>query len=176
MIVRFPTLNALNNPNLTAEGVPSALSTNRTQLTSPGYNIEVTYDAPGQNVSYNNSYMTVLGSNVTQTENLTCVFIAQLNATSVPFTRSGQSCVKTCVCIASLNAINVTSSTGNNSGYCTIPAGQVRWVCSILWRAPLTRSNVLSTRCTRVSMTTRLSTAPTSSSLLARSCTSLPTT
>jgi hypothetical protein len=100
---RFPTLNVLNNPNLTAEGVPSALSTNRTQLTSPGYNIEVTYDAPGQNVSYNNSYMTVLGSNVTgDLSNLTCVFIAQLNATNVPFTR-----------------------TGNNSGYCTIPEGQV---------------------------------------------------
>jgi hypothetical protein len=88
---RFPTLNVLNNPNLTAEGVPSALSTNRTQLTSPGYNIEVTYDAPGQNVSYNNSYMTVLGSNVTQTENLTCVFISQLNATSVPFVKNGSS-------------------------------------------------------------------------------------
>jgi hypothetical protein len=106
---RFPTLNALNNPNLTAEGVPSAVSTNRTALTSPGFNIEVTYEAPGQNVSYNNSYTTVLGSNVTQTENLTCVFIAQLNATNVPFVR-----------------------TGNNSGYCTIPDGQVRWDCPVL--------------------------------------------
>jgi hypothetical protein len=100
---RFPDLNVINNPNLTAEGVPSALSTNRTAFVTPNVTqLEVTYDAPGQNVSYNNSYTTVLGSNVTQTENLTCVFIAQLNATNVPFVR-----------------------TGNNSGYCTIPAGQV---------------------------------------------------
>jgi hypothetical protein len=32
-----------------------------------------------------------LGSNVTQTENLTCVFISQLNATSVPFVKNGSS-------------------------------------------------------------------------------------
>ena len=100
---RFPDLVINNNPNLTAEGVPSAVSTNRTAFVTPNVTqLEITYDAPGQNVSYNSSYTTVLGSNVTQTENLTCVFVAQLNATSVPFVR-----------------------TGNNSGSCLIPAGQV---------------------------------------------------
>lgn len=93
----------LNNPNLTAEGIPSAVSTNRTAFTTPNVTqLEVSYDMPGMNVSYDNMYQTVLGANVTQTENLDCVFIAQLNATSVPFVR-----------------------TGNNTGTCLMPAGQV---------------------------------------------------
>jgi hypothetical protein len=100
---RFPDLNVNNNPNLTAEGIPSAIATNRTAFVTPNVTqLELTYDAPGMNVSYNNSYTTVLGKNVTQTENLTCVFIAQLNATNVPFVR-----------------------TSNNSGTCLIPAGSL---------------------------------------------------
>jgi hypothetical protein len=102
----FPSLEINNNPNLTAEGVESAVSTNRTAFVTPGVTkLELTYEAPGLPKSYNQSgnsslYTSALGKNVTQTENLTCVFIAQLNATNVPFQR-----------------------TGNNSGTCLMPNG-----------------------------------------------------
>jgi hypothetical protein len=99
----FPTLNIQNNPNLTADGFQSAVSTNRTAF----YTANVTelyfeYDAPGKNVSYNNSYSTVVGANVTSDIPTHCVFISQLNATSVPYT-----------------------SSGNNTGSCVVPGGYV---------------------------------------------------
>lgn len=99
----YPTMNVLNNPNLTAEGIPSAVSTNRTAFVTPdSTKLEIQYEAPGKGGFYNGSYQTVLGTNVTQTENLTCVFSAQLNATNVPFER-----------------------TGENTGYCQMPAANI---------------------------------------------------
>jgi len=98
-----PPLHVVQPANLTAPGIPSALSTNRTAFITPGSTqIEVSYELPGANVSYNGSYVTALGKNVTQTDNLTCVFIAQLNATNVPFVR-----------------------TGNQSGTCLVPQGSL---------------------------------------------------
>ena len=64
--------------------------------------LNLEFDAPGKNVSYNNSYSTVVGANVTSEVPTHCVFISQLNATSVPFT-----------------------STGNNTGSCIVPGGFV---------------------------------------------------
>ena len=98
-----PALHPVQPANLTAPGIPSAISTNRTAFVTPGVtSIELSYEAPGKQVSYNASqpYITALGKNVTQTDNLTCVFIAQLNATNVPFQR-----------------------TGNNTGNCLVPEG-----------------------------------------------------
>lgn len=54
------------------------------------------------NVSYNNSYQTVVGANVTTNVPTHCVFISQLNATNVPF-----------------------NATGNNTGSCIVPGGYV---------------------------------------------------
>jgi hypothetical protein len=102
-----PPLHVVQPANLTAPGIPSALSTNRTAFVTPGSTrIEVTYEAPGKQVSYNASqpYITALGKNVTQTDNLTCVFIAQLNASNVAFVRDSNS---------------------NNSGYCLVPEGSL---------------------------------------------------
>lgn len=102
----FPTLYVNNNPNLTSPAFNSSVSTNRTAFVTPNVTqLQVTWDAPKSNISYNQSYSSVIGHNLTNytgTENLTCVFIAQLNATNVPLVR-----------------------TGNNSGYCTVPSGNV---------------------------------------------------
>jgi len=99
----FPYLTIDNNPNLTSPDFNASISTNRTALTSVNETLYFTYDAPGMNVSYNSSYTTALGRNVTNTTTPTyCAFIAQLNATTTPFT-----------------------STGNNTGHCEIPGGYV---------------------------------------------------
>jgi hypothetical protein len=88
---------------LTAEGYQSAVSTNRTAFVTPNTtSLYFQYDAPGQNVSYNNSYQTVFGRNVTSPVPTHCVFISQLNATNVPF-----------------------NATGNNTGECIVPGGVV---------------------------------------------------
>lgn len=92
-----------NNPNLTSEGYQSAVSTNRTAFITPNVTeLYFQYDAPGMNVSYNNSYQTVVGANVTNNVPTHCVFINQLNATNVPF-----------------------NATGNNTGSCIVPGGFV---------------------------------------------------
>ncbi len=84
-----------NNPNLTDPNIPAAISTNRTALTSVGETLDLYYDAPGMNVSYDNSYQTAVGANVTDLTpngNWTCNFISQLNVTTSPFTSTGENC------------------------------------------------------------------------------------
>ncbi len=98
----FPTLNILNNPNLTDPNIPAALSTNRTQFISVNSTLHFSYDAPGMNVSYNNSYVTAVGANVTTSIPSFCKFVNQLNVTSSPF-----------------------NSTGNGTGMCQLPGGFV---------------------------------------------------
>lgn len=88
---------------MTAEGFQSAVSTNRTAFVTPNVTeLYFEYDAPGKNVSYNNSYTTVVGANVTSEVPTHCVYINQLNATSVPY-----------------------NATGNNTGSCIVPGGVV---------------------------------------------------
>lgn len=98
----FPTLNILNNPNLTDPNIPAALSTNRTQFISVNSTLHFSYDAPGMNVSYNNSYVTAVGANVTTSIPSFCKFVNQLNVTSSPF-----------------------NSTGNGTGMCQLRGGFV---------------------------------------------------
>ena len=88
---------------MTADGFQSAVSTNRTAFVTPNTTeLYFEYDAPGKNVSYNNSYTTVVGANVTSEVPTHCVYINQLNATSVPY-----------------------NATGNNTGSCIVPGGVV---------------------------------------------------
>jgi hypothetical protein len=88
---------------LTAEGYTSAVSTNRTAFVTPNVtSLYLEYEAPGKNVSYNSSYQTTWGANVTSSVPTHCVFISQLNTTNVPF-----------------------EATGNNTGSCIVPGGVV---------------------------------------------------
>lgn len=63
----FPKLTIDNNPNLTSPNYHAALSHNRTALTAVNETLYLTYEAPGKTVSYNNSYTTAVGRNVTTT-------------------------------------------------------------------------------------------------------------
>jgi hypothetical protein len=98
----YPYLHILNNPNLTDPNFPAAISTNRTQFIAPNDTVLFAYDAPGQNVSYNHSYTTAVGSNVTDLTPKFCHFVSQLNTTISPF-----------------------NSTGNGTGSCPLPGGFV---------------------------------------------------
>ncbi len=61
----FPYLYINNNPNLTNANIPAAISTNRTALSASNQTLELSFDQPGMNVSYNQSYQTAVGANVT---------------------------------------------------------------------------------------------------------------
>lgn len=99
----FPALTFKQPQNLYSDQYNASISNNRTAFVTPNMTeIEFSFNAPGQNVSYNNSYSTVVGANVTSLEPKYCAWVNQLNTTLVPF-----------------------QSTGNLSGKCLIPAGQV---------------------------------------------------
>jgi hypothetical protein len=74
---------------MTDPNIPAAISTNRTQFIAPNDTVYFSYDAPGQNVSYNNSYTTAIGPNVTDLTPNYCHFVSQLNTTIATFTPSG---------------------------------------------------------------------------------------
>jgi hypothetical protein len=86
----FPTLNILNNPNATAlvnttvpgEATTPAITHNRTTpLSAPGRVIDLSWELPGKNVSYNNSYTTsIMATGPAKF----AAWISQLNVTYTP--------------------------------------------------------------------------------------------
>ncbi|TRM66844.1 ferritin-like domain-containing protein [Schizophyllum amplum] len=81
----FPYLNITNNPDATplvngstGNDTSAAISHNRTEpLSAPGREVYFSWDVPGQNVSYNSSYVT----NSTAGEPKFAAWISQLNVT-----------------------------------------------------------------------------------------------
>lgn len=98
----YPTLTINNNPTLVSPDFNSSITHNRTAFTHVNETLMLSYDAPGMNVSYNNSYQTAVGANVTSDVPTFCAFTSQLNVTTSPF-----------------------NSTGNGTGTCMIPGGFV---------------------------------------------------
>ncbi|WVN90225.1 uncharacterized protein L203_105461 [Cryptococcus depauperatus CBS 7841] len=98
----FPNLNVNNDANLLVDGYLAAITHNRTSLTEPGRKVEFSWDMPGQMTSYNNSYNTSIGGNVTDHTPKYVAWISQLNAT--------------------YTELNVTS---NNTGFTFQPGGNV---------------------------------------------------
>ncbi|PPQ92575.1 hypothetical protein CVT25_007267 [Psilocybe cyanescens] len=95
----FPALNITNNPNATGyyndsiigNDTTPAITHNRSEpLSYAGREVFFTWDAPGQNVSYNNSYVT----NTTAGDARFVVWLSQLNVTYTELTdingRSGK--------------------------------------------------------------------------------------
>jgi len=80
----FPMLSVTNDANLLVDGYNAAITHNRTSLTEPGREIQLSWEAPGMTVSYNNSYNTTVGGNVNSTVPQFLAFINQLNVTYVP--------------------------------------------------------------------------------------------
>lgn len=80
----FPLLSVTNEPSLLVDGYNAAITHNRTALSQPGDTIQLSWESPGQTVSYNNSYNTSIGGFVNNTENLFVAFISQLNVTYAP--------------------------------------------------------------------------------------------
>jgi hypothetical protein len=85
----YPFLNVDNGVPLTVDGYNAAITHNRTTLTQPGCVLSLSWDAPGQTVSYNDSYTTEVGGNVNSTTPQFLAFISQLNVTYVPLTMTG---------------------------------------------------------------------------------------
>ncbi|WWC67229.1 uncharacterized protein I206_101136 [Kwoniella pini CBS 10737] len=86
----FPALNVTNDANLLVDGYNAAISHNRTSLTEPGRKVELTWEAPMGNVSYNGLYNTTIGGNVTDpTAPKYVAWISQLNATYTEFNQTG---------------------------------------------------------------------------------------
>ncbi|ODN80992.1 hypothetical protein L202_03101 [Cryptococcus amylolentus CBS 6039] len=98
----YPNLNVVNETSLLVDGYNAAITHNRTSLTSPGQQVHFTWDAPGQNTSWNSSYTTSIGGNVTDTTPKYVAWVSQLNTTYTEF-----------------------NSTGNYSGYTYQPDGVV---------------------------------------------------
>lgn len=99
----FPALTFTQPGCLYANGFNASITHNRTAFVTPGQTtIEFSWKDAGYNVSYDNSYSTVYGANVTDPTPKYCAWVNQLNYTTVPF-----------------------MATGNNSGSCLVPEGQV---------------------------------------------------
>lgn len=94
----FPKLSVDNNPSLSYEGSKAAVSTNITQLVSPGETIYFSWEDPGKKVGPDLSYTTAnSGKKPTH-----ALWLQQLNATYTPITL-----------------------TGSNSGYAKLPTARV---------------------------------------------------
>jgi len=98
----FPFLSVTNEPSLLQDGYNAAITHNRTSLSQPGDRIELSWENPGQTVSYNNSYNTSIGGLINSTAPAFLAFINQLNVTYAP-----------------------VEVTGNNTGYVIQPNGTV---------------------------------------------------
>jgi hypothetical protein len=68
----FPQLSVVNDANLLVDGYNAAITHNRTSLTEAGRVIQLSWEAPGMTVSYNNSYNTTVGGNVNSTVPQVC--------------------------------------------------------------------------------------------------------
>lgn len=95
----IPSNESCVNLNVTGYNCGPAISRNRSEpLTFPGKQVNLTWEAPGQAVGPNNSYITSTGAGEPQF----VAWVSQLNLTYTPLT-----------------------VTGNNSGYAHQPAGEV---------------------------------------------------
>lgn len=95
----IPSNESCVNLNVTGYNCGPAISRNRSEpLTFPGKQVNLTWEAPGQAVGPNNSYITSTGAGEPQF----VAWVSQLNLTYTPLT-----------------------VTGNNSGYTHQPAGEV---------------------------------------------------
>jgi len=80
----YPWLNIVNDADLLVSGFLANITHNRTSLTEPGKVVQLSWDAPGQTVSYNNSYNTSIGGLVNTTTPRFAAWISQLNVTYTP--------------------------------------------------------------------------------------------
>jgi hypothetical protein len=85
----FPALNVTNDLPLPSEDSKAAINTQRESLTEAGRTVMFQWEAPGQNVSANSSYVTSVAN-----ESATPAFVAwisQLNVTYTPLEITGDS-------------------------------------------------------------------------------------
>jgi len=85
----FPELNVTNGKPLTVDGYNAAISHNRTSLTMPGQNVELSWAMPGMNQSANNSYVSSVAN--ASAKPAYVAWISQLNVTYTPLTVTGNS-------------------------------------------------------------------------------------
>ncbi|WWD22783.1 hypothetical protein CI109_107276 [Kwoniella shandongensis] len=77
----FPALTVVNDANLLVDGYLANITHNRTSLTAPGRTVEFSWEAPGKTTSYNGTYNTTVGGNVTDIVPKYAAWISQLNTT-----------------------------------------------------------------------------------------------
>ncbi|WVR03165.1 hypothetical protein IAU60_000155 [Kwoniella sp. DSM 27419] len=85
----FPALKVDNDANLLVDGYEAAITHNRTSLTEPGRQVQLSWDAPRGNLSYDGLYNSSIGGNVTDPTPKYVAWINQLNTTYTEFTPSG---------------------------------------------------------------------------------------
>ncbi|KAK4688958.1 hypothetical protein P7C73_g1170, partial [Tremellales sp. Uapishka_1] len=82
----FPFLSVTNEPDLLQAGYLANITHNRTSLSDPGRVVNLSWELPNMTVSYNNSYVTSYGDNVTATTPSYAAWISQLNTTYTDIT------------------------------------------------------------------------------------------
>ena len=86
----FPWLSVTNEPNLLQDGYEAAITHNRTTLSKPGDELQLSWSAPGETVSYDGLYNTSIGGLINGTTPAFAAFISQLNVTYSPVTVTGE--------------------------------------------------------------------------------------
>ena len=98
----FPPINVTNGNSILVDGYLAAITHNRTSLTEPGQQVELTWGSPQMNISADGMYNSTAGPLTEGKEPAFVAWVSQLNVTYTP--------------------LNVT---GNNSGVTTQPGGVV---------------------------------------------------
>jgi len=84
----FPTLNVTNNPDWATLNLTAAISSNVSQVTSEGTQVQLAWDAPGKTTGWNASYTTQTSANGSAQW---VAWISQLNTTYTPLTLNANS-------------------------------------------------------------------------------------